>query len=243
MHTETLTYYDGELPLKGFIAYSSDTELKRPAVLVVHAFRGQDDFARQKAIQLAELGYLGFAVDMYGEGKETKEFDEAAELMAPFFIDRAMLQKRILAAFHFLTKHPLVDVECIGAIGFCFGGLAVIELVRSAAPFKGAGSFHGVLGNTLRGLVAKTVPIKEGITAALLILHGNEDPLVTQEDILFIQKELTGAKVDWQMHTYGNTMHAFTNPSAQNEEEGIFYSEMAERRSWLAMQNFFDELF
>lgn len=243
MHTESLNYFDGDLSLKGFLAYDDESRAPRPAVLIAPAFRGLDDFAKEKAIQLAQFGYVGFALDMYGDGKVTDDLEEAGRLMAPFFFDRSLLQRRALAAFDCLEACEWVDKTRMGAIGFCFGGLVAVELVRSGAPLKGAVSFHGVLTNTLQGNPAKTVPISPGASGSLLILHGHDDPLMSSEDVQALQAELTLAKIDWQMHTYGGAMHAFTNPKAQAPENGTLYSEKADRRSWRAMQNHFDELF
>ena len=243
MQTETITYFDGDLPLKGFMAFNDKTDHRRPAVLVAPAFRGLDEFARKKALQLAQFGYVAFALDMYGEGKVTEDLEEAGKLMAPFYFDRALLQQRALAAFDYMSGHELVDRTRMGAIGFCFGGLVAIELIRSGAPLKGAVSFHGVLGNSLQGTSAKTVPISPSASGSLLILHGHDDPLVPPADVLAMQEELSGAGIDWQMHIYGGTMHAFTNPKAQAPEKGTLYSEKADRRSLRAMQNHFDELF
>jgi len=243
MHTETITYFDGDLPLKGFMAFDGKVDHPRPAVLIAPAFRGLDDFARNKALQLAQFGYVALALDMYGEGKVTEDLEEAGKLMAPFYFDRALLQRRALAAFDYLSGYKQVDKTRMGAIGFCFGGLVAIELVRSGAPLKGAVSFHGVLGSSLQGKSAKTVPISPNASGSLLILHGHDDPLVPPSDVLAMQEELNGAGIDWQMHIYGGTTHAFTNPKAKSPENGTLYSEKADRRSWQAMQNYFDELF
>ncbi|MCI0382471.1 MAG: dienelactone hydrolase family protein [Chlamydiae bacterium] len=242
MRTENLFYRHADIEMKGFIAYDEKSKMRRPAVIVAPAWRGLDQFARDKAMALAELGYVGFVADLYGEGKCVGN-EEAPEMMAPLFLDRVLLQKRIIAAFEVVQTHSLVDREKIGAIGFCFGGLTVIELFRSGAPVKGVVSFHAVLGNELDGRRAKVVPIAKGIKGSLLILHGHDDSLVTSSHIASIQKELTEAKVDWQMHIYGKTMHAFTNPEAQNPKTGVQFHPISAARSWLSMQNFFTEVF
>ena len=243
MHHETIDYLCGETELKGYLAYDESSEAKRPAVIVAHAWKGQDDFARQKAEALAQLGYVGFAADVYGNGIEVETNEEAWALMLPLFLDRELLRERINAAFTTLQNHPKVDPASIGAIGFCFGGLTVIELLRSGADVSGVVSFHGVLGDTLNDQKANLAPNADQITGSLLILHGNDDPLVSHKDILSIQREFTNANVDWQMNIYGHSKHAFTNPEARDEKMGLVFNPVANMRSWLAMYNFFEEIF
>ena len=143
----------------------------------------------------------------------------------------------MIAAYETLINQAGVDQSRIGAIGFCFGGLSVIELLRSGTPVKSVVSFHGVLGNT----GAKTVPIAKNIKGSILMLHGYEDPLVPINDVLNIQKEFNDAGVDWQMDIYGHTSHAFTNPQAHDTKKGLIYNEKINKRAWLAMKNFFEE--
>lgn len=207
---------------------------KRPCILVAHAWMGQDDFARDKAKRLTELGYCGFAVDLYGDAKCADNAAQASELMTPLVLDRALLQGRMLAAYEAVKNHPQVDSTKMGAMGFCFGGLATLELFRAGAPLKAAVTFHAVLGDM-------PLPLQPGITGSLLMLHGHDDPLVAQDNIRSLQTELTLASIDWQMHIYGNTSHAFTNPHANDKSSGLLYNAKADARSWQAMQNFFTE--
>lgn len=243
MLSETRSYEDKGKELKGYIAFDETIVGRRPAVLVAHAWKGQDAFARKKAESLAELGYVGFAADLYGDGIVVNSNEEALALMRPLFLDRKLLQERIQAAYKTIKNHPLVDPQKMGVIGFCFGGLTAIELFRSGVDLRGAVSFHAVLGNELDGVQAKAVPIKENIQGSLLILHGHDDPLVSAQDIEAIQKELTQAKVDWQMHIYGHTSHAFTVPTANDPKMGLFFNPKANERSWQSMKNFFNEVF
>lgn len=246
MKHQTVSYQIDGQPYSGYWALPSGEDPKvqrRPAIIIAHAWMGQDQFARQKADALAELGYIGFAADLYGEGKRPSNPEEAEKLMLPLFQDRALLQKRIRAAFDVVQKHPGVDPSNIGAIGFCFGGLTVIELLRSGAPVKGVVSFHGVLGNKMKSVQAKTVPIAKSIKGSLLILHGYEDPLVSLEDIVNMQKELSEAKVDWQMNIYSHTSHAFTNPAAHDKEHGLAFQPLSSERAWWSMIHFFSERF
>lgn len=228
---------------KGFWAFPAGEVQKRPAIIVAHAWMGQDQFARHKAEALAELGYIGFAADVYGEGRTATNAEEAQQLMIPLFENRALLQKRIQAAYDTVRKHPAVDATNIGGIGFCFGGLTIIELLRSGADIKGAVSFHGVLGSKMGPIQAKTVPIAQGIKGSLLVLHGHEDPLVSPQDINAFQREFTDANVDWQMNIYSHTSHAFTNPAAHDRENGLIYQPRSSERAWWAMIHFFSERF
>lgn len=243
MRNETIPYRINGQEFIGHLAVSDVIEGKRPAIIIAHAWRGLDEFAQEKAKILAEMGYVAFAADLYGNGKVAKDDQESLALMMPLFLDRSMLQKRIAAAFDVVSRHPLVETSKIGAIGFCFGGLTVIELLRSGAPVKGVVSFHGVLGNQIGDKKAKTVPIGSNIKGSLLILHGHDDPLASDADIKAIQKEMTDANVDWQMNIYGHTMHAFTNPIAQDPKGGKMYNPLSARRAWHAMDHFFEEIF
>ncbi len=243
MHSEEVVYLCGETELRGYLCYCDGITAKRPAVIVSHAWRGLDDFPRFKAESLARLGYIAFAADNYGGGRTAKNDEEAVGLMFPLFLDRLLLQERIKAALRHVSTLPLVDSKRVGAIGFCFGGLTVLELLRSGAPVRGVVSFHGGLGTKVGGKQAKTVPIASNITGSALFLHGHDDPLVSQEDIDRVTKELTAAKVDWQFMHYGHTSHAFTNPEAKDSASGMAFQEASARRSWLAMTNFFDEIF
>lgn len=243
MHREELPYTAGQKQLRGYLCHNKDIHQKRPGIIVAHAWRGLDDFAKRKAERLAQLGYIAFAADLYGINQPVTSDEEAGKLMLPLFLDRPLLQERIKAAYQTLSKQPLVDASRIGAIGFCFGGLTVIELLRSGVGLRGAVSFHGGLANKRGDATAKTVPIASNIKGSLLILHGHDDPSVAPSDINALQTELTQAKIDWQMVIYGHTMHAFTNPNANNPSSGMLYNESADRRSWIAMRDFFDEIF
>src|SRR5690606_24908061 len=152
----------------------------------------------------AQLGYAAFAIDLYGEGRTGTSPEENAALMQPLVQDRALLAQRMNNALTALAGQPQVDRNRIGAMGYCFGGLCVLDLARSGADVRGVVSLHGALKPS--GLPA--APIR----AKVLVLHGHDDPLVPLEEVIAFQNEMTAAKVDWQLHAYGGTMHAFTNP-------------------------------
>lgn len=236
MQSEHFDYQDGTLTCEGYVAYDPSKKHKRPGVLVSHAWGGQSDFEREKARKLAELGYVGFALDLYGKGVRGGTMEQNSKLMQPFLGDRAMLRRRITAALDALKAHPQVDAERVAAIGFCFGGLCVLDLARSVPPgLKGVVSFHGLFH-------APNLGPQAPISSKVLILHGYDDPMATPEHVVNIARELSDAGADWQLHAYGRTSHAFTNPDAHSPEHGLMYNATADRRSWLAMRNFLEEV-
>lgn len=243
MLEETVTYFVKETPCKGFLTFDNSSELQRPGIILAHAWNGLDEFAKNKARDLARLGYVAFVADVYGNGKKANCDNEALELMTPLFLDRSLLQERIQGAYVAIQNCFLLDKNNIAAIGFCFGGLTVIELLRSGTPIKGAVSFHGVLGDTLGTQKAQTKNIAPNIKGSLLLLHGHDDPLVTPEEIERLQKELSEANIDWQMHIYGQTSHAFTNPYANDISKGLIYNKRSAIRAWGAMATFLKEIF
>lgn len=231
-----IEYRDQDVVLKGYYVFDDATNSKRPLVLVSHDWSGRNEFAEKKAEKLAELGYVGFAIDMYGNGKMGKTNEEKMALIQPLMADRMLLQRRILAGFNAAKQLEQVDVKRTAAIGFCFGGLCVLDLARSGADVSGIVSFHGLLN-------APENHKNSAIKAKILALHGHDDPMVSPEQVLAFEKEMTDAQVDWQLHVYGKTMHAFTNPLANDPGFGTVYSSCADKRSWIAMKNFFAEIF
>lgn len=232
----TSIYMDGDAWLEAFFAYDAAITGSRPAVLIAHTWGGRDSFVAEKARKLASLGYVGFALDMYGKGVVGSGKEENAKLMQPFMDDRAKLQQRMVAALTAVQQLPWVDGNKVAAMGFCFGGLCVLDLARTGADVKGVVSFHGLLGAP-----DNTQGIK--IKAKILALHGHDDPMAPPEQVLTFQDEMTQAGADWQFVSYGNTMHAFTNPVANDPGFGTVYQADADRRSWQAMGNFFAEIF
>jgi dienelactone hydrolase len=234
--SNTVGYLDDDVLLEAFFAFDDSLSGRRPAVLINHTWAGRDDFVAEKAKKLAALGYVGFAVDMYGKGVLGSCAEENAKLMQAFMDNREMLQKRMLAALYAVKLMPWVDDSKIAAIGFCFGGLCSLDLARTGADLKGVVSFHGLLG-------APGNTQGNAIKAKILALHGHDDPMVPVEQVIAFEQEMTKAGADWQLHTYGHTMHAFTNPVANNPDFGTVYQPDADRRSWLTMENFLAEVF
>ncbi|MGR9107193.1 MAG: dienelactone hydrolase family protein [Gammaproteobacteria bacterium] len=236
IHKTTVEYSDQGTCLEGFLAYDDAVSGPLPGILISHAWGGRDQFVCDKAHKLAELGYAAFALDLYGKGVLGASVEENSALMKPFMEDRILLQRRMTVALETFRAQDPVDSGRIAAMGFCFGGLCVLDLARTGADVRGVISFHGLLaapGNTAGN------PIK----AKVLVLHGHDDPMVPSEDIRALQEELTRAGSDWQFHVYGNTMHAFTNPIANDPGFGTVYEPRADKRSWQAMRLFFEECF
>lgn len=228
----------------GHLAYhdlpSNHQDKKKPGILIAHAWRGQESFFQELAERFANEGYVGFAADVYGEGKVVGN-DQALAMMLPLFMDRLLLRKRIGAAFDYLTSLPFVDSHRIVAIGFCFGGLTVLELLRSGADVRGVVCFHGVFADRMGDKQATLAP-NQPMKGAFLALQGAKDPLVSQEDLLSLQKELTEANVNWEINIYGNAAHAFTNEKEHNIEGGMYYEPIAANRSFKALSSFLEEV-
>ncbi|MGQ9425365.1 dienelactone hydrolase family protein [Gilvimarinus sp. F26214L] len=234
MQEQTLEYQDGNEVLEGFLVTHEDGP--RPCVLICHAWSGLSDFEREKARSLGALGYNALAVDMYGKGRRGKTVEENRELMAPLMQDRALLRRRVLAAVKAARTLDMVDPERLAAIGFCFGGLCVLDLARSGADVKGVVSLHGLFASLPEDLPSDIIKAK------VLALHGYDDPMVPPEQVLALAKELTDGGVDWQLHAYGLTYHAFTNPSANDAAGGKMFNPKANRRAWQAVENFLSEV-
>lgn len=233
MDVRKIEYQDEDLILEATVAIESK-ENKLPLILVFHAWEGKGDFVEEKAKELAKLGYIGCALDLYGKGILGKSKEENSALMQPLIADRMKLRQRILAYKTLLPKLPEADLSKIGAIGFCFGGLCALDLARSGADVKGVVSFHGLL---------HAPDIENSIQSKILVLHGNNDPMVSKEELFRFTQEMEEKKADWQLHIFGNTMHAFTNKKANDPGFGTVYQKDSDRRSFIYMQEFFKEVF
>lgn len=240
MYASSYMYYHDSETLEGYIAYDDKTESLRPGILVALDWSGRNLFACQKAEMLAEMGYIGFALDMYGQAREGKTVEEKEALMQPFMQDRVLLQGRMQAALAAMLALPQVDKHRIAAIGFCFGGLCVLDLARSGTDMLGVVSFHGLLDKPEHALLQGKQPT---IKAKILALHGYDDPMVTPDKVNAFCHEMTEKQVDWQIHIYGQTQHAFTNPLAHDAKLGTVYNKKSEERALQAMRDFFQEIF
>lgn len=235
--TKTIEYRDGNTVMEGFVAYDDALAGRRPGILVVHDWMGFGAFSNNKAVELARLGYTAMAVDIYGKDVRPKNTDQAGQLIGIYKSDRPLLRRRILAAFETIKSEPSVDSSKIAVMGFCFGGTTALELARSGAAIKGVVSFHG-------GLNTPTPADAKNIKARILALHGADDPFVPVDEVAGFEKEMNDAHIDWQLVKYSGAVHAFTNPAAGNDNsKGAAYNEKADRRSWIAMKDFFEEIF
>ncbi|MFN3236692.1 MAG: dienelactone hydrolase family protein [Pseudomonadales bacterium] len=237
MKTELIEYQHGDATLEAYVAYDDSVSGPRPTVLIGHDWTGRRDYATGKADEMAALGYVGIAIDMYGKGVFGKDddVDYNSSLMGPFATDRTLLRGRIGAALDLAKGLDVVDNARIAAMGYCFGGMCVLELARSGADVLGVISVHGIFSPGDIG--------NEKITAKVLCLHGHDDPMVPPEQVLALQTELTEAGVDWQVHAYGGTSHAFTNPGANNPDFGTMFNATANDRATQSIKNFLAELF
>jgi len=217
----------------GYFAAPVGTE-KKPAILLFPDWTGRNKTVCERAEYFASLGYVAFAADMYGNAKVGNSVEENKAMMMPLMQDRMQLQKRVHAALNTIKEMTDVDNHKIAALGFCFGGLCALDLARSGADVKGVVSLHGLF-NPIDNYTPR-------IKAKVLILHGYNDPMAKPEQIVDFAAEMDAAQVDWQVHFYGNTQHAFTNPHANNPEMGTVYSELATKRAFLTCQNFLAEI-
>lgn len=236
IQTRTISYNHNGVELEGLFAWDDAKEGARPAVAISHAWGGRSPFEEDRAVAVAELGYVGFALDLYGKGVLGSGPEENTALMTPLLADRALLQERINLAVSVLREQDEVDSDRVAAMGYCFGGLCVLDLARSGSDVLGVASFHGLFAPP------EDVP-NQPITASVLCLHGYDDPMVEPQAVIDLATEMTAAGADWQIHAYGNTQHAFTNPEANDPDMGTIYDARAERRSWQALKDFLAELF
>ncbi len=243
MKTEVIEYQCDNQKLIGQLFYNEEVKEKKPVIIIAHAWKGCDQFAHDKAKMFADQGYLAFAADLYGEGTVVTSDEDAFNLMLPLFLDRKLLRKRIVSAYQTATKHSLADSDRVGAVGFCFGGATVLELLRSGVLLKGVVSVHGLLGDSIAEKTAKIEPAAENLHGSLLLLHGYQDPMVSLNDRVQIEKEFSEKRIDWQMHVYGSATHAFTNPEANSPENGLLYDPASEKRALRSIQDFYQEVF
>jgi len=235
---QTIVYDGPGGPFEGVIAYDDEVEAARPGVLVVPNVLGQKEEDNVHAENLAKLGYVGFACDVFGQGKRTTRGPEQGKYMAEMQADRAQLRDRLKASLDTLKAFPFVDPARTAAYGYCFGGKCVLDMARAGLDFLGGVSFHGVYD---RPDYDNVVPIRPKV----LVCHGWDDPIGPPESVVALGKELTDGQADWQIHAYGNAGHAFTDIALKGMTlaPGVAYDEKTDRRSWQAAKNFLAELF
>jgi len=238
---ENSVVYESEgVKLNGYIVYDSAIKGPRPGVLVVHEWWGHNDYARERARMLARLGYVALAVDMYGDGKQAAHPEDAQKFSSEIAQNKALGKARFLAAMDVLKGHFATDPQKIGAIGYCFGGAVVLQMARDGVDLDGVVSFHGSLGTDQ--------PAKAGeVTAKVMVAHGGSDPFIPSAQVAAFMDEMNGAGVDYDINVYGQALHSFTNPQA--DEFGkkfnlpLRYDPVADQASWAAMQSFLEMAF
>jgi dienelactone hydrolase len=238
MQTQDIDYRDEAVNLRGYLAFDEKAAGRRPGVLVFHEGLGLGDFAMARARMLAALGYVALAADMFGDRRQARNLQGVANLVGSLRNQPETLRARGRAALATLAALPQVDTNRIGAIGFCFGGSVVLELARDGADLRAVVSFHGVLATKLPAVSGR-------VKASVLVCTGADDPLAPREQVKALEDEMRAAEVrDWQIISYGNTLHGFTNPAADGSMmRTALYSAQADRRSWASMRSLFEEVF
>jgi len=231
--TSLVPYRVAEGDFDAFVAYPEGAG-PHPAILICHMWGGRDAFAEDKARALAELGYVGAAIDLYGVGKRGTTRDESQALMSALVENPAELRRRLRAAYETVCELSEVDGARVGAIGFCFGGMCAILCARMGLAMRGVVSFHGLL--------KIGEPLDAKVVAPILVLHGQDDPMVPPGELGRFAEEMKRVNAEWQLHAYPGVMHAFTNPAANDPSFGTVYDEEADQRSWREMVFFFEEV-
>ena len=237
IQTKDIEYKHGDKAFKGFLAWDDSSKDKRPGILVVPEWWGLNDYAKSRCKQLAALGYIAFAADMYGDGKTTTNPEEAGKLAGEAKKDQAEFRARAAAGLKVLSDQANVDKNNLAAIGYCFGGTTVLQLACSGADLKAVVSFHG-------GLFKPTTEDTKAIKCKVLICNGGADKFINADDRKALLESFEANKVDYQFVDYAGAVHAFTNPDAGKAGmQGVAYNEKADKRSWALMKSFFDEAF
>jgi dienelactone hydrolase len=234
LKTQTVVYKQGDTIMQGYLTYDDSYTGKRPGVVVFPEWWGLNEYPKMRADMLAKLGYVAFAADVYGNGLVAKDAQDAGSLATKYKGDRALMRDRAKAALATLKSQPNVDLSRVGAIGYCFGGTAALELARSGADIKSVVSFHG-------GLSTPTPQDARNIKAQILVLHGADDPFVSPDEVAAFEKEMKEAAVNYEVIKYPGAVHGFTNPANKGDLVGAKYNAEADTKSWQAMKEFFDK--
>jgi len=237
MKTEDVIYTEGALRMSGLVAFDESLAGPRPGILVMHEGWGLGEHVINRAKMVAELGYVAFAADMYGDRRQVTKLDEVMSVIGDLRANPPKLRARARAALAALAALPQVDATQLGGIGFCFGGTTVLELARDGADLAGVVSFHGGLETT--------APAEPGkVKARILVCTGAEDPMIPVKQVEDFKDEMRNAGADYSVISYPGAVHSFTNPKADGSiAPGLRYDESADRQSWAAMRAFFDDMF
>jgi len=239
-HTDIIRYRAGGRDLASYLAYDPSRSGKRPGLIVLPEWWGLNDYLRRRARELAGLGFVAMATDVYGDGREAADATEAGTLMGGLFTDVPALGERLKAAYEQLKAHPLVDPDRIGAMGYCLGGALSLHMGRIGVPLRGVASFHGAL---TRAHVAKPGEFKPSV----LICHGEADGMLPADDQAAFRKEMEELGVDYQFISYPGAKHGFTNPEATDKGKKynlpLAYDEKTDRQSWEDMKAFWAKVF
>ena len=237
--TEIVLYKNEASIYSGYIAYDSTTEKKRPVVFIIHEWWGQNDYVKRRARQLAELGYVAMAIDLYGENKTAKTVEEAASFSKSFYQNSQLAKNNYELAYSIAKKYTQVDTNNIAIIGYCFGGSMALEIARMGVRVNGVISFHG-------GLSGQT-PQKDLLKAKVLVCHGADDQFVKEEEVKVFKKQMDSIGADYKFVQYNGATHAFSNPDATEWGKKfnipIAYNQNADTSSWNEMKQFFQKIF
>lgn len=240
LHTEEVTYRAGDTQLQGYLAYDPDAAGERPGVLVVPEWWGLNDYVRRRARQLAQAGYVAFAVDMYGNGQSTGDPEQAGQWADEASSNPELARSRFAAALDVLQRHQRVDAEQIAAIGYCFGGTVVLNMARAGVDLDGVVSFHGTLP-------VEHPPVDGEVKADVLALNGAADHYVSDEQLTTFRRQMAEAGADFNVVSYPGAKHSFTNPAADEAARkfdlDVAYNAQADRQSWQDMRAFFESIF
>jgi dienelactone hydrolase len=236
---ENISIQADSVTLNSVIAYSDDTTAKKPIVLIVPEWWGLDDYVKNRAKQLAELGYIAIGVDLYGNGKIAADPAQAKAYATPFYMNPQLAYGRLAAALAKAKTYPQADTTRIAAIGYCFGGSMVLNSAKLGFPVTGVVSFHGGL--------AGVIPVKGQTKAQILVCHGAIDQFVSPQEVATFKKQLDSVGVSYTFKEYANATHAFTNPAATENGKKfnmpITYNGAADTASFNDMKTFFNTIF
>ena len=235
IRSEIVDYRDGDAVLEGYLAYDDAVAGKRPGIVVFHTKRGIGEFIEERTRELAKLGYVAFAGDVYGKGIRPAGDEESSVESNKYKQDRPLTRSRVRAAFDLLRANPRVDAGRIGVSGYCAGGMFALELARSGAPVKAVAVFHGTL-------TTPTPQDARNIKGRVLVMHGADDPTAPLSEVQGLIKEMKDARVDFQLELYGGVLHGFTEPhNLPAPGRSTAYNERADKASWAAMRRLFHD--